>query len=395
VNEEKADRPIALAARCASATESLHVALFCPDMSVGGAEKMFRRLAVAFAQAGMRVDLVLAITGGPNAQGLPPAVRLVYLHSRRLLSSVGPLVRYLNQARPDILVSTLTHANIPAIWARALAKHKPQLIVREANTLSVDSSRSALVFRNHSIPVLARLFYPCADTVVAVSKGVARDLVDNVGIPRSVVRVVYNPTFDSEILSLMDEPVNHPWFGDEGPPVLLSAGRLTLQKRFDILIQAVSIARRHRPLRAVILGEGEERNRLESLVRELGLCECISLPGLDENPYAYMARARLYVMSSDWEGFPNALVEAMACGLPVVATDCPSGPREILETESLGPGPYGTLVPVDNPEKLAEAILLELNLNHDRSGLQRRAQRFSSTRAVRSYMDLMCRRPDH
>ncbi len=350
---------------------------------------MFRRLALAFADAGLRVDLVTAVEGGLNAEGLPSSVRLVDLHCRRVLASIPPLVHYLNECTPDTMISTLGHANLTAIWACALARKKPQLIVREANTPSVDCPQSVFVLRNRCFPILASVFYPRADAVVAVSNGVAKDLIDNVGVPRSVIRVIQNPTVDNEIFDLIKEPVSHPWFADNGPPILLSVGRLTAQKRFDVFLRAVSIARQQRPLRAVILGEGEERDRLESLTLELGLVDCVSLPGFDRNPYAHMARSRLYVMSSAWEGFPNALVEAMACGLSVVSTDCPSGPREILDTNDLGPGAFGTLVPVGNPQMLADAILLELDLNRERSDLQRRAQQFTSSRAAKSYMALM------
>ena len=364
------------------------VTLFSPSMGGGGAEKMLRRLATGFSQAGLTVDLVLANAVGPNLDGMPSGVRVIDLHCPRLLSSIEPLVRYLSVERPQALISTLTDANIVAIWARAMVPRPPQLIVREANTLSVASSQSRDL-RDRFLPFLARTFYRRADAVVAVSKGVAEDLIKHVGVPRGLVRVIYNPTFDGEIIRLMREEVDHPWFGDGGPPVLLSVGRLTPQKRFDTLVRAISMASRKRPLRAIVLGDGEERDRLQSLSRELGLSDYISFPGFVSNPYAFMAKANLYVMCSAWEGFPNTLVEAMACGLPVVSTDCPSGPREIIGSCASGSGSVGTLVPIDYPSALSEAILRELVLDHDRACLQRQARRFSAERAVRSYIDLM------
>ena len=366
----------------------LHVALFSPSMTWGGAELMFKRLAVGFAHSGLSTDLVLASADGPNLSELPPAVRIIDLHCRRLVASFGPLLRYLRTANPDVLISTLDHANLLAVWARSAAETSPQLILREANTMSVVASESGDL-RDRALPRLARAFYPRADVVVAVSKGVADDLVDNIGIPRSMVRVIYNPTYDKDLASLMKEPVNHPWFGDEGPPLVLSVGRLSAQKRFDMLLRAVAMALEERPIRLLILGDGEERTRLESLARDLGIQDSVSMPGFAQNPYAYMARSNLYVLSSAWEGFPNTLVEAMACGLPVVSTYCPSWPREILGTLAPGPGPLGTLVPVDDPSKLSEAILLSLNTEHDSACLVRQAARYSSERAVRSYIDLM------
>lgn len=370
------------------ATMTAHVAMFSPTMTWGGAERMFNRLAIGFAHAGLSVDLVLARADGPNLDGLPSAVRVVDLHSRRLLASSGPLAAYLDAERPDVLIATQAHANFLAVWSRMLAKASPQLILREANTITVASFNSSDV-RDRVVPVFARFLYPRADVVVAVSKGVAEDLVSHVGIPQSMVRVIYNPTFDSDIVSLMQERVGHPWFQDGGPPVLVAVGRMSPQKRFDMLIKAVSIARQKRPVRLVILGDGEERARLESLTRGLGLEDCVSFPGFERNPYAYMARADLYVLSSAWEGLPNTLIEAMACGVAVVSTDCPSGPREILDTHRLGPGPFGTLVPVDDPRMLSEAILLELSITRNPAHLKRRAARFAAERSVRSYIDLM------
>ncbi len=370
----------------------LHVALFLPTMGGGGAEKMFRRLAVEFAGQGMKVDLVLATDGGPNAEGLPADIRIIDLHRSRVLASIEPLARYLNAAKPDAMISTLAHANIAAVCARALTARKPQLILREANTLTADSAETPGV-KGRVLPTLARLSYPRADAIVAVSTGVADDLVEHVGVPRALVRVIHNPTYDSMILTRMVEPVDHPWFDDGGPPIALSVGRLSAQKRFDILIRAVAVARRSRPVRAMILGEGEERLRLHALIRELGLDDHVVLPGFQTNPYAYMWRARLYVMSSAFEGFPNALVEAMACGLPIVSTDCPGGPREILGMDGSGTGSYGTLVPMDDPGALAQGILLELGREHDCLIIQRRAREFSSQRAAARYIDLMRLRP--
>jgi glycosyltransferase involved in cell wall biosynthesis len=370
----------------------LHVALFLPTMGGGGAEKMFRRLALAFAQAGVRVDLVLATGGGPNAEGLPSDIRVIDLHRSRVLASIVPLARYMTTARPDALIATLTYANIAATCARAMSAHRPQLILREANTLS-ESSLEPIKARSRLLPALARLAYPHADAIVGVSAGVAENLVEQVGIPRALVRVIHNPTFDREIITLMREPLDHRWFRDGGPPVALSAGRLTAQKRFDTFIHAIDIARRTRPIRAIILGEGEERARLEALIRELGLDDSVDLVGFRKNPYAYMAGARLYVMSSAFEGFPNALVEAMACGLPIVSTDCPSGPREILAMDGPGTGTYGTLVPVGDPDSLARGILFELGCERDSSVSQRRAQEFSPERAAARYIDLVRGRP--
>lgn len=364
------------------------VALFAPSMIWGGAEKMFGRLGEGFIECGLSVDLVLATASGPNMEGLHPEIRVVDLGCGRLLRSVWPLARYMDEQRPDVVISTLDHANLVAVWARGLARHSPFLILREANTMSA-AARGATDVRDRLCPSLARAFYPRADVVVAVSKGVGQDLVEKVGLPAQMVRVIHNPTFHPEILAQMAEPVDHPWMTDGGPPIVLSLGRLSKQKRYDTLIEAVSKAVQQQPMRLIIFGEGEERGRLESKAWELGIQESVSLPGFRSNPYAYMAHADLYAVSSAYEGFPNTIVEALACGLPVVSTDCPSGPREILDLPGIGSGVYGTLVPVGDAEALAQAIVGELHHERDRQALELRGRSFSVERATRAYLDLM------
>ncbi|MBN1630779.1 MAG: glycosyltransferase [Thermoleophilia bacterium] len=367
---------------------ALKLAMFAPSMTWGGAEKMFRRLAMGFAQRGFSVDLVLASATGPNLEGLPTTIRVVDLGVDRVRDAIRPLARYIDDARPDALLSTLYYANIAAVMARSLSSWSPLVILREATSLSVGTI-DPTDLRHRMVLRLAGLFYPRADVVVANSHGAARDLVDNVGIPKAMVRVIYNPAYGEEIASMMQEAVDHPWFGDGGPPLVLSVGRLNPPKRYDLLIRAVCAARQQRPLRLVILGDGEERARLESVVRERAAEEFVSLPGFATNPYAYMARSDLFVLSSIWEGLPNALIEAMGCGLKVVSTDCPHGPREILGMTGPGRGAYGTLAPCDDVDGLCSAILCELGTERDPDALRRRAMRFGVDRAVTSYLDLV------
>lgn len=366
----------------------IRVAMFAPSMTWGGAEKMFRKLAIGLAEKGLVVDLVLASASGPNLEAMPNLVRVVDLECRRTLASTRPLARYVDSARPDVVVSTLHYANLVAVWARSLAARAPQLIIREATTMSAVAANSGQT-RDRVIFALARVFYPRADVVVANSRGAAEDLIGNLGVPRSMVRVIYNPACDDGIAPLMQEPVAHPWFVGNGPPIILSVGRLSRPKRYDLLIRAVAAARNQRPLRLLILGDGEERATLEALVRELRAESFVSLPGFAQNPYAYMAKADLFVLSSAWEGLPNALIEAMACGLPVVSTDCEHGPREILSTSACGCGPVGTMTPPNDAEGLSRAILEELAVKRDREALRRQASRFSADRAVEAYADLM------
>lgn len=202
---------------------------------------------------------------------------------------------------------------------------------------------------------LYRRFYAGADAVIAVSREAASDLTERLRLSPGQVRMIYNPVITPALFEQAKEAVEHPWFAPGQPPVVLSAGRLCEQKDFPTLLRAFAQVRAHTRSRLVILGEGPERLSLERMASDLGLRASVLLPGFVANPYAYMARAATYVLSSKWEGLPTVLIEALACGAPVVSTDCPSGPREILQD-----GKYGRLVPVGDADALAQAI--EANL---------------------------------
>jgi glycosyltransferase involved in cell wall biosynthesis len=227
-------------------------------------------------------------------------------------------------------------------------------VVNEQNTLSMESGHSAQL-RQRLVPALVRRSYPRADGIAAVSGGVADDLAAVVGLPRQRVRVINNPVIVPELASMSAQPCDHPWLTGDHPPVLLAVGRLAPQKDFTCLLRAFAQVRASTTARLLILGEGPERARLEALARDLGVADDVMLPGWVGNPYPYMARADLFVLSSRWEGLPTVLIEALYCGLRIVATDCPSGPREILDE-----GRFGALVPVGDPDALAAEILATL-----------------------------------
>lgn len=321
------------------------LAFFVPSMRGGGAERVTLNLARGVAERGYAVDLVLAQAEGPFLAEVPESVRVVDLKASRVLLSLPALVRYLRRERPEAMLSAMCHANIVALWAQRLAGVPMRMVVSERITLSRSAQRGRLM------PQLIRHFYLWADGIVAVSKGVADDLAQVAGIPRQRIQVIYNPVVTPELWQKAQAPLEHPWFKPGQPPALLAVGRLSPQKDFPTLIQAFARVRQACPARLLILGEGEERPGLEALVRQLGLERDVSLPGFVTNPYAYMARASLFVLSSRWEGLPGVLIEALYCGAPLIATDCPSGPREILRD-----GQYGQLVPVGNATALARAI---------------------------------------
>jgi glycosyltransferase involved in cell wall biosynthesis len=329
-------------------------ALFLPSLYPGGAERVVLNLAKGISERGYPVDLVLTQAEGPYMSQIPDLVRLIDLKAPRVLGSVPALVKYLQQERPSVLLSGL-FANIIALWARRLSGIPCRLVITEHNSLSsVVKSNNDLRWRYY--PKLAEWFYPWADGIIAVSTDVANDLTQTAKIPQKLIKVVYNPIVTPDLQDKSEIPLDHPWFRDGEPPVILAVGRLAYQKAFDILIRAFSIVRKNRPVRLLILGEGNKRPALEFLIKQLGLEQDVNLMGFVQNPYSYMARASLFVLPSKWEGLPTVLVEAMYLGVPIVATDCPGGSREILRD-----GQFGRLAPVDDPLSLADAIVGALN----------------------------------
>jgi glycosyltransferase involved in cell wall biosynthesis len=333
------------------------LAIFLPSLAGGGAEKSMLRLAAGIAQRGHPVDLVLSQAQGPYRiylPALPGLVRVVDFGTPRVLLSLPALTRYLRRTQPYALLSTLDYANIVALWARRLAGAPARVAVNEQNTISLTSQHSPQR-RQRIVPTLVRLFYPWASSIIGNSRGVAEDLARITGLPRDRIQIIYNPVVTSELAEKVKASPDHPWFDNGQIPVVLAVGRLTAQKDFPTLLRAFAEVRRVQPVRLVILGEGPDRPMLEALIRELGMAADVQLPGFVENPYAYMSRASVYVMSSRWEGLPTVLIEALYCGAPVVSTDCPSGPREILAD-----GRYGCLAPLQDPAALAGRITMAL-----------------------------------
>ena len=326
------------------------LAIFLPSLNGGGAERVMLNVAHGLVEYGCAVDLLLAQANGPYLSQVHETIRIVDLKASRVLSSLPTLIRYLRRERPVVILSVLNHVNIVALLARRLARVTTRVVVSEHNTLS-RASQNASRWRSRFVPPLIKRFYPWADSIVAVSKGVADDLAKQVKIPRERIQVIYNPVVTPELREGAKSSLDHVWFMPGQPPVVLAVGRLKTQKDFPTLIRAFAQVRQRHPARLMILGEGPDRPALEALVKQLGLEGEVAMPGFVENPYAYMRRASVFVLSSLWEGLPTVLIEALYCGAPIIATDCPSGPREILAG-----GGYGILVPVGDVMALAQAI---------------------------------------
>jgi glycosyltransferase involved in cell wall biosynthesis len=360
-----------------------HIAFFLVNLNGGGAEKVMLSLASGFAEKGIQVDLVVAILEGEYLSLISPKVRLIDLKSSRLVSSLPSLISYLRENRPRILISALEDPNTIAVIAKRLAGVSTSVILTVHNHLS-RASEQATNLKGKLSPLFVKRFYPYADAIVTVSQGVAEDAAKISNLSLDKFKVIYNPIFTNDLIEKFDEPVNHPWFLQDQPPVILGVGRLTKQKDFPTLIRAFALVKKQYSARLMILGQGEDLSDLEALVVELGLKENVCFPGFVPNPYSYMKQASLCVLSSIFEGFGNVLVEAMLAGTPVVSTDCESGPSEILAN-----GKYGHLVAVGDFEALATAMIKTLENPLDSQLLQARGQEFSLEAALAKYGQLV------
>ena len=348
-------------------------------MGGGGAQRVMVNLAGGFADRGYKVDLVVGSAEGHYLSQVSKDIRIVDLRVSRMVASTAPLIQYLRRERPAAMLSAMDYVNFVALWARRIARVSTTLVISEHNTLSL-AVRHASRRRVRMRPWLMKRLYPWADRMVAVSRGVADDLAITTGLPRDRVDVIYNPVITPEIEAMAEAPLSHPWFEPRQPPVVLGAGRLTAQKDFGTLIRAFARVREHQPARLMILGQGPDHSELESLINRLGLDQDVLLPGFVANPYAYMARASVFVLSSRWEGLPTVLIEALFCGAPVIATDCPSGPREVLDD-----GRHGRLVEVGDEQTLATEMERALAGNVGRPGRES-WQPFDREVVVNSYL---------
>ncbi len=334
----------------------MKIALFIADFTLGGAERVFSDLARGFSERGHDVELVIGNTDNAVYLDLiPDNVCVVNLKVKRMRRSLPALIGYLHKNKPDIVLATRADSCPFVVLAKIFSKVKTAIVLREANTLSSDLSK----YRGGKrllLSLFIKTLYPLADMIVGVSEGVKEDLKKFLKIKGGKLCTIYSPIVTEELFINASKPCDHPWLQNKDIPVILSVGRLAFQKRFDLLIKAFAIVRQQRNARLLILGEGEERLQLESLAADLKLREDINLAGFEPNPFKYMSRANLFVLSSDWEGLPGALVQALACGCPVISTDCPSGPREILKN-----GRLGRLIPMGDVKAMAAAIEEALN----------------------------------
>lgn len=404
----------------------LRIAFLLDNLSGGGAEKVILNLAAGFAGRGHHVDLLVCKVEGVLRNHIPAGVNLVPLKRVSTLFGVAAAIgadprggrdvlgvvfnrrklpkafrfipaisRHLRRHQTSLLVSALPKSNINAMLAKRLSGVNTRVVVGAHIHLSAQDVDAASRGKDRirALRTLMRRHYLHADAVVAVSQGVARDTRRYLGLPDAAVETIYNPVAAREIAALSEEPAGHDWLDHRDRPVVLGIGRFVPQKDFPLLLRAFAQLRRKRPVRLVLLGGDEasadqvrHRKELEALATDLGIQEDLCMPGYKENPYPYFRRASVFALSSRFEGFGNVLVEALFCGCPVVSTDCPSGPAEILKD-----GEYGHLVPVGDERAMAEALGEAIDTPFDDRDLRARAEEFSVGSSVAAYNTLFRR----
>lgn len=356
------------------------LAILLPDARAGGAEWVSVLLGKEFARRGWMVDFVFMHKRGELLDRLEFASNIVNLNARRFRNGIVPLVRYFRSVKPDAMLANMWPLSGIAPFARVASGSRSRVVVVEHTHLSVSLARSGLGGSIHRR--FGKLLYQMANGVVAVSQGVKDDLTGLAGLSPQRVTVIYNPVRSPDISVVPDDELLKKWHG--GSAAIVAVGSLKEAKQYPTLLQAFERMGREEDARLLILGDGPLRGTIEQLVVSLGLEGRVLMPGFVPDPYPYLARADLFVLSSAREGLPGVLIEALVAGVPVVSTDCPSGPAEILDN-----GRYGRLVPVGNPQALADAMANALEARHDRELLRRRGNEFSVQRAADQYLALL------
>lgn len=338
--------------------DHVDIVFYTRQLHNGGVDRVVFNLAEEFIQRGMTVSIVVDLDNiySPFRALLPKGVRYEVLNARGPLSRLLKLRAYLRRVRPRaVQCASFGFPNLYAVVVRWISGIRFHLMLTEHCFPTVDRAAPKPWQSRYWFFPLAHLLYPFADTRVAVSRGTANDLARVIDIEPGSIDCIYNPIVNDTLIEQARQQVDHPWFTNPELPIIIAVGRMEPQKNFSLLIRAFAKVRLSVPCRLVILGDGSEREMLGALTMSLGLDGEVSMPGFLPNPHAYVARATLLAMSSDFESLSNVVIEAMAVGTPVIATDCPSGPSEALDN-----GRCGTLVPVGDVERLTAAILAVL-----------------------------------
>lgn len=367
--------------------KTLEIAFFLHDLRGGGVERVSVNLANQMCQMGHNVDIVLVNRTGNQAYFdlIDPGVGVHELPQDRTLTSAFGFRSYIKRKKPDLVISALTHINVSTLLATMFLREKPHIVVVEHNQQIGRLNRGEIEGLNYAVRLAFRLvplMYRRANTIGSVSKGVRATLAEVARIPESRITVLNNPVLvpDADKIPKAEDVV--PWIANRDSPYVLGVGSLAYEKNFGLLIEAFARLRANRDVRLIIAGEGPERANLEQAADETGFGHDILIAGYITNPFALMRDASVLALTSRWEGLPTVLIEAMALGTSVVATDCPSGPAEILLD-----GALGSLVPQGDIHALVAALEDALQNPQPAQQLKQRASDFQPVQAARQYLD--------
>ncbi len=380
---------------------SHRVVFFISSYRAGGGEKQVIDIANAVAARGHMVDLLVLKPVGPYESRVSQKIRVISLDRGRMAFSLFPLISYMRRERPGVLMALDEYTQVLALLARMLSGVRVRIVLRIGNMLSELSKRYQT--KRLLTSFLVRWLYKRADAIIANSQGVARDVSKVCGVPQERIRVIFNPKDLDEIRRAAALPIQHPWLANgRTDRVIAWFGRLREQKNLPMLLRAFAQLQSIVPSRLVLVGQGREAERLEALAQDLGITERVYFAGYQDNPHAYVAKADVYVLSSLWEGLPNALIEALICCVPAIAADCDSGPREILAPESdpflrIKEGVewtrYGALVPVNGEQELTEALAALLTDDrkhaHYAAAARERSLAFDEQVIIPQYLDAL------
>jgi glycosyltransferase involved in cell wall biosynthesis len=355
----------------------MNILLFIYSYRGGGAEKMMVTIGNELHRRGHEVKQVAVSTDGPHRSKVDSSIQVIEIGGTNLFEIQCKMWMLIQNSESDVLLSTMEIPNIVSIIASRFPTSIPT-ILRIASIYSSRERKGKYRF----IPALKRLVYPRAEQIISISDAVGRDISEQTGVSRERVDTIYNPAYKDEIPVMMTEPVSHEWVKKKR--VVIAVGNFKPAKDYPTLIRAINHLQQWKETHLIILGNGDRRKEMITLAEELGIRKRVSFPGFVDNPYAYIAKSDVFVLSSAWEGFGNVVVEAMGCGTPVVCTDCPGGPSEILDD-----GTYGPLVPVGDSQALADAIQRMFINPTCADKLKSRAEDFSIESVVDKYETVM------
>ena len=363
------------------------IAIFLEDLGGGGAEKISVTLANGLAAQGHRVDLLMWRAEGPYLAAVAPNVRQINFSAERpagFIKVLRALRHYYQCDQPRILLAQLEKPSLVAIFAALLCGYHAVVPCVHIDLLSY--TRHAHRLRRMLLLGLVFLLYRLVPRIIAVSQGTADGVQRLMGAGCPPLAVIYNGFNLQALADEARQSVAVAWFQNKSVPVIITSGRLVSQKAHDVLVQAFARVVAQQPARLIILGEGAERSALAAQIKQLGLMESVAMPGFVTNPAAWVAKSDVFVLASRNEGLSNVLIEAMAVGTPVVSTDCPSGPREVL-----GDGRFGRLVKVDDAEALSGAIIATLQSprGEPSTALAAHLEQFTAPHMVMNYLKII------